>query len=170
MTACSLTLSCKDASSGAVSHHNINHNSPFTHSSSPTLNNTTFPNEDLTRHKSISLPADFISQNSSICLTLGMYIKHDCCSSICTRRVPQQQCLNRKLMLASCRRKSVGDQVSQTITPDSQKSTLDKASESATSAGDKVAGAVQPSMFALTHLRWLQLLESSSSHSCLHTD
>ena len=43
-------------------------------------------------------------------------------------------------------RKGVGEQISEGITPDSQKSTLDKASESVTDAGDKVAASVQPGM------------------------
>ena len=34
--------------------------------------------------------------------------------------------------------------MSEKVTPDSQKSGLDKASESMTSAGDKVAGSMQP--------------------------
>ena len=42
------------------------------------------------------------------------------------------------------RRKGLGDQVSEKVTPDSQKSGFDKASESVTSAGDKVAGSMQP--------------------------
>lgn len=70
-----------------------------------------------------------------------------------------------ELTLGRCRRKSVGDQVSQTITPSSQKSTLDRASESATSAGDKVAGAVQPSMFALPYLN---LTDDSSLYQAGH--
>ncbi|KAF1991614.1 hypothetical protein K402DRAFT_389019 [Aulographum hederae CBS 113979] len=41
-------------------------------------------------------------------------------------------------------RKGLGDQAAEKITPDSQKSTLDKASETATGLGDKAAGAVQP--------------------------
>ncbi|MCJ1240066.1 hypothetical protein MMC14_008066 [Varicellaria rhodocarpa] len=41
-------------------------------------------------------------------------------------------------------RKDVTDQVAQKVTPESQKSTLDKLSDTATSAGDKVVGAVQP--------------------------
>ncbi|TKA44814.1 hypothetical protein B0A49_13302 [Cryomyces minteri] len=41
-------------------------------------------------------------------------------------------------------RKGLGDQVSDKLTPDSQKSTLDKASDTASGLGDKVAGAVQP--------------------------
>ncbi|KAL9108892.1 MAG: hypothetical protein Q9227_006423 [Pyrenula ochraceoflavens] len=41
-------------------------------------------------------------------------------------------------------RKSVGDQVQEKVTPDSQKSTLDKATESASSTADKVVGSVQP--------------------------
>jgi hypothetical protein len=42
------------------------------------------------------------------------------------------------------RRKGVGEQVSEKVTPDSQKSTLDKASESVSSTADKAAGALQP--------------------------
>jgi len=41
-------------------------------------------------------------------------------------------------------RKSVGDQFAEKITPESQKSTLDKASESASSTYDSVAGSLQP--------------------------
>ncbi|KAA8618981.1 chaperone heat shock protein Hsp12 [Pyrenophora tritici-repentis] len=41
-------------------------------------------------------------------------------------------------------RKGLGEQAQEKITPDSQKSTMDKASESLTGAGDRVAGAVQP--------------------------
>ncbi|KNG50183.1 chaperone heat shock protein hsp12 [Stemphylium lycopersici] len=41
-------------------------------------------------------------------------------------------------------RKGLGEQASEKITPDSQKSTTQKASESLTGAGDRVAGAVQP--------------------------
>ncbi|EON66388.1 hypothetical protein W97_05485 [Coniosporium apollinis CBS 100218] len=41
-------------------------------------------------------------------------------------------------------RKSVGDQISDKVTPDSQKSTLDQAKESVSGAGDRVASAVQP--------------------------
>ncbi|KAF1851734.1 uncharacterized protein K460DRAFT_362480 [Cucurbitaria berberidis CBS 394.84] len=41
-------------------------------------------------------------------------------------------------------RKGLGEQASEKITPDSQKSTLDKAGESVTGAGDRIAGAVQP--------------------------
>ena len=41
-------------------------------------------------------------------------------------------------------RKGLGDQVQEKITPDSQKSTLDKASESISGTYDRAAGAVQP--------------------------
>ncbi|KAF1943139.1 hypothetical protein EJ02DRAFT_421556 [Clathrospora elynae] len=41
-------------------------------------------------------------------------------------------------------RKGLGEQASEKMTPDSQKSTLDKASETLSGAGDRVAGAVQP--------------------------
>jgi len=41
-------------------------------------------------------------------------------------------------------RKDISDQVEETITPDSQKSTLDKVTESVTSAGDRVAASLQP--------------------------
>ncbi|KAJ4297505.1 hypothetical protein N0V90_005397 [Kalmusia sp. IMI 367209] len=41
-------------------------------------------------------------------------------------------------------RKSLGDQVQEKVTPDSQKSTLDKASEGASGLYDRAAGAVQP--------------------------
>ena len=44
------------------------------------------------------------------------------------------------------RRKGVVDQAEQKITPDSQKSTLDKASESASGLGDKAAATLQPGM------------------------
>jgi hypothetical protein len=37
-------------------------------------------------------------------------------------------------------RKGMTDKISEGVTPDSQKSTLDKAKESVTDAGDKVAG------------------------------
>jgi len=42
-------------------------------------------------------------------------------------------------------RKGLGEQAKEKATPDSQKSTIDKASESATGLGDKAAAAVQPS-------------------------
>jgi len=45
------------------------------------------------------------------------------------------------------RRKGVVGQAQEKMTPDSQKSTFDKATESASGAGDKVAGAVQPGAF-----------------------
>ncbi|KAF2036416.1 hypothetical protein EK21DRAFT_106518 [Setomelanomma holmii] len=41
-------------------------------------------------------------------------------------------------------RKGLGEQASEKITPDSQKSTLDKAGETASGLGDKAASAVQP--------------------------
>lgn len=42
-------------------------------------------------------------------------------------------------------RKGMGEQAQEKLTPDSQKSTLDKASETATGLSDKAAAAVQPS-------------------------
>jgi len=42
------------------------------------------------------------------------------------------------------RREDLSDKAQKTMTPDSQKSGLDKAKESVTDAGDKVAGTVQP--------------------------
>jgi hypothetical protein len=47
-------------------------------------------------------------------------------------------------------RKGLGDQVQEKVTPDSQKSTLDQAKESASGAYDRVAGAAQPGKFHLT--------------------
>ncbi|KAF1917074.1 heat shock protein 9/12-domain-containing protein [Ampelomyces quisqualis] len=41
-------------------------------------------------------------------------------------------------------RKGLGEQAQEKITPDSQKSTLDKAGESVSGLGDKAASAVQP--------------------------
>ena len=41
-------------------------------------------------------------------------------------------------------RKGLGDQVQEKVTPDSQKSTIDKASETASGAYDRAASAVQP--------------------------
>ncbi|KAF1830469.1 hypothetical protein BDW02DRAFT_572998 [Decorospora gaudefroyi] len=41
-------------------------------------------------------------------------------------------------------RKGLGEQASEKVTPDSQKSTSQKASENVTGAGDRIAGAVQP--------------------------
>ncbi|KAF1962880.1 heat shock protein 9/12 [Byssothecium circinans] len=41
-------------------------------------------------------------------------------------------------------RKDLGDKAQEKVTPDSQKSTLDKAKESITGAGDKAAGSAQP--------------------------
>ncbi|MCJ1374317.1 hypothetical protein MMC20_005549 [Loxospora ochrophaea] len=41
-------------------------------------------------------------------------------------------------------RKGVTDQVEEKVTPDSQKSYLDQASETVSGLGDKAAGAVQP--------------------------
>lgn len=46
--------------------------------------------------------------------------------------------------LTLSRRKGLGDQASEKVTPDSQKSYTQQASETATGLGDKVAGAVQP--------------------------
>ena len=45
---------------------------------------------------------------------------------------------------SGCSRKPISDQLKEKATPDSQKSTLDKASESVTSGADKVAGSVLP--------------------------
>lgn len=42
-------------------------------------------------------------------------------------------------------RKGMGEQAQEKLTPDSQKSTLDKTTESVTGLGDKAAAAVQPS-------------------------
>jgi hypothetical protein len=50
-------------------------------------------------------------------------------------------------LLTNNSRKGLGDQVQEKVTPDSQKSTLDKASETASGAYDRAAGAVQPRMF-----------------------
>ncbi|KAL1792940.1 hypothetical protein ACET3X_009447 [Alternaria dauci] len=41
-------------------------------------------------------------------------------------------------------RKGLGEQASEKITPDSQKSTTQKASENVSGLGDRIAGAVQP--------------------------
>ncbi|KAF2136655.1 uncharacterized protein K452DRAFT_302598 [Aplosporella prunicola CBS 121167] len=41
-------------------------------------------------------------------------------------------------------RKSVGDQLQEKVTPDSQKSTLDQAKEGVSGVADRAAGAVQP--------------------------
>ncbi|CAA9959932.1 hypothetical protein CFE70_003373 [Pyrenophora teres f. teres 0-1] len=41
-------------------------------------------------------------------------------------------------------RKGLGEQAQEKMTPDSQKSTMDKASESLTGAGDRIAGTMQP--------------------------
>ncbi|RDW79923.1 chaperone shock protein-like protein Hsp12 [Coleophoma cylindrospora] len=41
-------------------------------------------------------------------------------------------------------RKGLGDQVSEKVTPDSQKTYAQKASETITGLGDKVAGTIQP--------------------------
>jgi len=41
-------------------------------------------------------------------------------------------------------RKGLGEQATEKITPDSQKSTTQKTSENASGLGDKIAGAVQP--------------------------
>lgn len=49
-------------------------------------------------------------------------------------------------------RKGLGEQAQEKITPDSQKSTGSKISENVTGAGDKLAGAVQPSKPALQQL------------------
>lgn len=47
-------------------------------------------------------------------------------------------------MLTLLRRKSVTEQAQEKVTPDSQKSTMDKASENVTGVGDKIAGSAQP--------------------------
>lgn len=47
-------------------------------------------------------------------------------------------------------RKDLTSQVSDKITPDSQKSYTDKASENVSGAYDQVAGAVQPGMLVVT--------------------
>ncbi len=47
-------------------------------------------------------------------------------------------------------RKGLGEQVGEKVTPDSSKSTTQKASENITGLGDKVASAVQPGMFTTT--------------------
>ncbi|KAF2624151.1 hypothetical protein BU25DRAFT_162393 [Macroventuria anomochaeta] len=41
-------------------------------------------------------------------------------------------------------RKGLGEQASEKVTPDSQKSTTDKIGENVSGAGDRIAGAVQP--------------------------
>ncbi|KAF3008665.1 hypothetical protein E8E13_008977 [Curvularia kusanoi] len=41
-------------------------------------------------------------------------------------------------------RKGLGEQASEKLTPDSQKSTTDKIGENVSGAGDRIAGAVQP--------------------------
>jgi hypothetical protein len=49
---------------------------------------------------------------------------------------------------ADChRRKGLGEQASEKLTPDSQKSTLDKATEGVTGLGDRAAAAVQPGSY-----------------------
>ena len=55
-------------------------------------------------------------------------------------------------------RKGLGEQVSEKVTPDSQKSTLDQAKESVTGAGDRVASAVQPSTSRSPFMKMMQLL------------
>lgn len=47
-------------------------------------------------------------------------------------------------------RKGVGEQVSEKITPDSQKSTTTKIGENITGGADKAASAVQPCMISLS--------------------
>jgi hypothetical protein len=54
-----------------------------------------------------------------------------------------------KTSLTACSRKGLGEQVSEKVTPDSQKSTTQKASEGVSGLGDRVAGAVQPGTFYL---------------------
>ena len=48
------------------------------------------------------------------------------------------------------RRKDLTDKAQEKITPESEKSVLDKAKEGVTDAGDKVASTVQPSKIAHT--------------------
>lgn len=52
-------------------------------------------------------------------------------------------------MLTFCRRKGLGEQVQEKVTPQSQKSTGQVIGENLTGAGDKLAGAVQPSKLKL---------------------
>lgn len=59
-------------------------------------------------------------------------------------RSSSHSCNANQQPLTDYRRKDLGEQAKEKITPDSQKSTLDKASESVTGAGDKLASAVQP--------------------------
>lgn len=49
-------------------------------------------------------------------------------------------------------RKGVGEQVSEKVTPDSQKSTTTKIGENVSGGADKIAGAVQPCMQSLSML------------------
>lgn len=49
-------------------------------------------------------------------------------------------------------RKGLGEQASEKVTPQSQKSTFQVASENVTGAGDKIKGAVQPSKNSLLHI------------------
>ena len=52
--------------------------------------------------------------------------------------------------MSDAARKPLSDQVQEKVTPDSQKSPLDQASESITTTGDKLAGSLQPGMFGPT--------------------
>lgn len=58
-------------------------------------------------------------------------------------RPPQRYLLLSQLLTFS-RRKGLGEQAQEKITPDSQKSTTDKIGENVSGATDKVAGALQP--------------------------
>ena len=53
-------------------------------------------------------------------------------------------------MLTLVRRKSVTEQAQEKVTPDSQKSTMDKASENVSGMGDKIAGSAQPRKISFT--------------------
>jgi len=50
-----------------------------------------------------------------------------------------------KQILINCRRKGLGEQAGEKLTPQSQKSTGQVVSENVSSTSDKIAGAVQPS-------------------------
>ena len=54
------------------------------------------------------------------------------------------------------RRKDFGDKAQEKLTPDSQKSLADQASESASSAYDKAASYVQPGMLLLSQVLLLR--------------
>jgi hypothetical protein len=83
------------------------------------------PNTKLTLHQLKHI-------NKSSCLTLGMFISNH---YICIGSV----------LMEFDRRKDLGDQAKEKITPDSQKSTLDQAKEQASGLYDRAAGSVQPS-------------------------